>query len=157
MSLSASSLTAVSGASSKVAVIAASYNERLVDGLLQRVTDGLREAGVKKRNLTVHRVPGSNELPYAAQAVARKLRPDVIIALGVIIRGDTIHYELIADAVTQALQSVALDTARPVINGVVAAENDAQATARCIGPVNRGAEFARAALVMAQLRRSLSR
>ena len=157
MSLSASALSAVSGAPYKVAIVAASYNERLVEGLLARVKEGLLAAGVKAAKLSIHRVPGSNELPYAAQAVARRLRPDVIIALGVIIRGDTIHYELIADVVTQALQTVALETDRPVINGVVAAENDAQATARCIGPVNRGVEFSRAALAMAELRRKLAR
>jgi 6,7-dimethyl-8-ribityllumazine synthase len=157
MSLSASPLTAVSGAPFKVAVVAAAYNERLVEGLLARVKEGLLAAGVKAKNLSVHRVPGSNELPYAVQAVAKKERPDVIIALGVLIRGDTIHYELIAAAVTQALQTVALGAERPVINGVVVAESDAQATSRCIGPVNRGAEFARVALVMAQLRRKLSR
>jgi len=157
MSLSASTLSAVSGAPFKVAIVAASYNERLVEGLIVRVKDGLLAQGVKAKKLSIYRVPGSNELPYAVQAVARKVKPDVIIALGVIIRGDTIHYELIADAVTQALQTVALEGGLPVINGVIAVENDAQATARCIGPVNRGAEFARAALAMAELRRTLTR
>jgi 6,7-dimethyl-8-ribityllumazine synthase len=79
------------------------------------------------------------------------------VALGVIIRGDTIHYELIAEAVTHALQRVALEARRAVINGVVVAENEAQAEARCLGDINRGGEFARAALAMATLRRKLSR
>lgn len=107
-------------------------------------------------SLRVERVPGSNELPVAAQLLARSGHYDVIVALGVLIRGDTIHYELIADAATQALQRVALESATPVINGVVVAENQAQAEARCRGPINRGAEFARAALEMAALKRRLS-
>ena len=86
----------------------------------------LGQAGVRDRNLAVVRVPGSNELPVAAQLLAGA-RPDVVVALGVIIRGGTIHYELIAEATTQALQRVALDSGIPVINGVVVAENARQA------------------------------
>jgi 6,7-dimethyl-8-ribityllumazine synthase len=82
-------------------------------------------------------------------------RPDVLLALGVIIRGGTLHYELIATASAQALQRVALDARIAVINGVVVAENEAQARARCLGKADRGAEFARAALEMAALRRRL--
>lgn len=157
MSLSASSLTAVSGAPFRAAIIAATYNERLVDGLLARVREGLLQAGVKAARLTVDRVPGSNEIPIAAKLVARRHKPDVIFALGVIVRGDTKHYELIAEGVEHALQHLSLDVEIPIINGVVVAENESQATARCIGPVNRGAEFARAGLAMADLRRRLRR
>jgi 6,7-dimethyl-8-ribityllumazine synthase len=155
MSTAAPTLAPVSGAPFRIAIVAASYNERLVEGLLGRVRDGLLAAKVKAANLLILRVPGSNELPFAVHQVAQRKKPDAVIALGVIIRGDTRHYELIADAVTHALQSVSIATERPVINGVVVAENDAQAVARCLGPVNRGAEYARAALAMADLRRHL--
>jgi 6,7-dimethyl-8-ribityllumazine synthase len=80
-----------------------------------------------------------------------------VIALGVVIRGATIHYELVASAATAGLQDVAISSRVPVINGIIAAENAAQARARCQGRVNRGAEFADAAIAMAALRRSLSR
>ncbi len=141
----------------KVGIAAARYNEAYVESLLGQVVFVLRKSGVKKKNLTIVRVPGSNELPIAAQLLAEKRAPDVILALGVIIRGDTIHFELIAEAVTHALQRVALDTRLPVINGVVVAENEAQAADRCQGKIDRGAEFARAALAMAALRGELSR
>lgn len=157
MSLSAPPPVEISGARLKVAIAAARYNERLVEALLAQASATLRKSGVAERNLTIVRVPGSNELPVAAQLLAERLRPDVILALGVIIRGDTIHYGLIAEAVTHALQRVALDTRCPTINGVVVAENEAQARARCLGRINRGDEFARAALAMAALRRKLSR
>jgi 6,7-dimethyl-8-ribityllumazine synthase len=153
MSFSAPHLPTVSGRAFKVGIAAARYNETLVGGLLAQVTAALRAAGVRAKNIEVLRVPGSNELPVAIQLLAARRRPDVLIALGVIIRGDTIHYELIAGAVTQALQSVALAARTPVINGVVVAENAAQAKARCGGRIDRGAEFARAALEMAALGR----
>ncbi len=145
----------ISGAHFRVGIVAARYNEALVGALLTQVTDTLRAAGVKKSRLTVVRVPGSNETPIAAQLLASRGRLDVIIALGVIIRGDTIHYQLIAEASAQALQRVALDAGVPVINGVIAAENAAQAAARCRGATRRGEEFARAALEMAALKRAL--
>ena len=140
----------------RVAVVAARYNEVYVGALLEQVCSGLKRAGVKTRNLCVVRVPGSNELPVACQMVAKAEKPDVVVALGVIIRGDTIHYELIASACTDALQAVALERKIPVINGVVVAENEQQAKDRCLGAIDRGSEFAHAALVMAQLKRTYS-
>ena len=157
MSLSAPHDLALNGAPFSLGIAAARYNPTLVDGLLHQVFECLRNAGVKEKKIHVVRVPGSNELPSAVQLLARKTKLDALIALGVLIRGDTVHYELIADAVTQALQRVALDALTPVINGVVVAENQKQAEDRCLGKINRGAEFARAALEMADLKRRFSK
>jgi len=82
---------------------------------------------VKASAIQVVRVPGSNELPSALQLLAATGSFDVLIALGVLIRGDTIHYELIAEAATHGLMRLALDTGVPVINGVVVAEKQKQA------------------------------
>jgi 6,7-dimethyl-8-ribityllumazine synthase len=141
----------------RVAIAAASYNEGLVDTLLARVKAALAGAGLRSRNLTVVRVPGSNELALAARLLVDRLRPDAVVALGVIIRGATTHYELISAAATSGLQDVALATGVPVINGIVVAENAAQARARCGGRLDRGSEFAGAAVWMAALRRRLAR
>ena len=157
MSLAVPSVTSISGAPFRVGIVAARFNERLVDALLAQVSAQLRAAGVKARRLDVVRVPGSNELPVAVQLLAGRARYDVLIALGLLIRGDTIHYELIAEATTQALQRVALDLRTPVINGVIVAENQAQAEARCRGKIDRGAEFAHSALEMAALKRRLEK
>jgi 6,7-dimethyl-8-ribityllumazine synthase len=154
MSLAAPKPSRAGGSAIKVGIAAARYNERLVGPLLEQVTDTLKKAGVKERNVSVVRVPGSGELPIAIQLLAGRKRPDVLVALGVIIRGDTIHYELLSGAVAHALQSVALSARIPVINGVVVAEDAAQAAARCFGKIRRGAEFARAALEMAALGRA---
>jgi 6,7-dimethyl-8-ribityllumazine synthase len=148
---------AVDASGFKIAIAAARFNGPLVDALLAGVRRGLASAGVRDRNVRVVRVPGSNELPVAARLLVEAGRPDAVIALGVIIRGGTIHYGLIATAATSGLQEVALASRVPVINGVIAAENRAQARARCMGRIDRGAEFAGAAVAMAALRRALAR
>jgi 6,7-dimethyl-8-ribityllumazine synthase len=89
--------------------------------------------------------------------LCRHRHPDVCLALGVIIRGETRHYKLVADAASQGLMRVALAARIPVINGVIVAGNERQARARCTGRIRRGAEFAQAALEMAALQRKLSR
>ena len=129
----------------------------LVEALLEQVQEQLRAAGVRERRMVVARVPGSHELPIAVQLLCLRRRPDVCVALGVVLRGETRHYELVAEAACQGLMQVALATGIPVINGVIVAESTRQATARCGGPIRKGAEFAQAALEMAALRRKLSR
>lgn len=87
------------------------------------------------------------------QALARGR--DGVIGLGVLIGGDTNHHEMVGQSVSYALQSVALDSGVPVINGVIVANTLAQAKARCTGRIDRGAEFAQAALAMAALKRQI--
>jgi 6,7-dimethyl-8-ribityllumazine synthase len=157
MSRQAPSPQEISGAALTVAIAAARFNSRLVDALLAQVQGRLRAAGVRAPRILVVRVPGSNELPSAVQMLCRCHHPDVCIALGVIIRGETRHFELVADVAAQGLLRVALDARIPVINGVIAAENARQAAARCTGRLPRGPEFAQAALEMAALNRRLSR
>ncbi|HUL53800.1 MAG TPA: 6,7-dimethyl-8-ribityllumazine synthase [Opitutaceae bacterium] len=147
----------IDGTALTIAIAAARYNERLVDALLRQVQDALRAAGVPPRRITLVRVPGSNELPSAVQLLCARRRPDACIALGVIIRGETRHYQLVAANASRGLLRVALAARTPVINGVIVAENERQAAARCVGRRRRGAEFAHAALVMAALKRKLAR
>jgi 6,7-dimethyl-8-ribityllumazine synthase len=145
--------TAIDGMPFRIGIVAARYNPAFVDALLSQVRAQLRAAGVRERNLRVVRVPGSNELPVAVQMLAARTRPDCLLALGVIIRGGTMHHELIAQGVTHALHQVALAARTPVINGVIVVDNARQARERVAGRLNRGAEFARAALEMAALKR----
>jgi len=157
MSLAAPNSAHVRGARSRFGIAAARFNEPLVDGLLQRVLAGLRAAGVGEKSIMVVRVPGSHEVPWAAAALASRRQYDCVIGLGVLIAGDTSHHEMVGRSVSQALQQVALTSGVPVINGVLVAETAAQARARCVGRINRGAEFAAAALEMAALKRTFSR
>lgn len=156
MSLAAPVPRPINGATFRLGIAAARFNATFVDGLLARVTDGLRAAGVPKGNLTVVRVPGSHEVPWAAKALAGGGQCDCVIGLGVLIAGDTSHHEMVGQSVSQALQQVALETGVPVINGVIVVNSTAQARQRCVGRINRGAEFAAAALEMAALKRRLA-
>ena len=153
MSLQAPSALAIDARGLRFGIAAARFNAGYVDALLERCVAALKAAGSAEP--TVVRVPGSNELPVAIQALADRREFDALIALGVLIRGDTIHYEVIAYSATHGLQDVAIATRVPVINGVLTVENDEQARERCHGSTDRGAEFARAALEMADLFRKL--
>lgn len=156
MSLASPQDSAVNGAGFSVGIAAARFNSELVDALLQRVQAVLGAARVKPKHITVVRVPGSHELPVATHWLARG-KPDVVIALGVLIGGDTNHHEMVGASVSQAFQQVALATGIAVINGVIVTDNLKQAQARCTGRIDRGAEFARAALQMAALRRHVGK
>lgn len=145
----------INGARFRLGVVAARFNGVLVDGLLARLLAGLRAAGVKSSRIEVVRVPGSHEVPWTAGRLAASRRFDGVVALGVLIGGDTNHHEMVGQSVSHALQRVALDTGIPVINGVIVTDSAAQARARCMGRINRGAEFAAAALAMAELKRTL--
>lgn len=157
MSLDAPNEMRVRGAGLRFGLVAARFNPVLVDGLLSRVEAGLAAAGVRAGDVRLVRVPGSHEVPWAAGRLAAGRSFDCIIALGVLIGGDTNHHEMVGQSVSHALQQVALDTGVPVINGVIVTDTVAQARARCTGRVNRGAEFAHAALEMAALKRKLGR
>lgn len=157
MSLDAPDQRVLRGAEYRFGVVAARFNGELVEGLLARVVDTLKAAGVNENNLAVVRVPGSHEVPWAAQTLAAGSQCDCVIALGVLIAGDTNHHEMVGQSVSHALQRVALDARTPVINGVIVVNSIEQARERCIGAINRGAEFAHAALEMAALRRKFPR
>ena len=157
MSLSAPSSRSIRATGFRFGLAAARFNEALVDGLLTRVVAGLKKAGVSAKDIRVVRVPGSHEVPWAVQQLAAAGRLDGIIALGVLIAGDTNHHEMVGKSVSQALQGIAVGTGVPVINGVIVVNSAAQARARCVGKINRGAECAAAALEMAALRREFSR
>lgn len=157
MSLTAPTSTGVSGAGLRFGIAAARFNQPLVDALLERVVAGLNAADVAGADIAVVRVPGSHEVPWAALALAAGGECDAVIGLGVLIAGDTNHHEMVGASVSHALQQVALDTAVPVINGVLVVNTTQQARARCHGKINRGAEFAAAALEMAALKRKFSR
>lgn len=152
MSLDAPKSQSIDGRGIAVGIAAARFNGTLVDALVESCAAVVTAAGATVETV---RVPGSHEIPVAAQALARTGRFHAIVALGVIIRGGTIHYDVIAHSSADALQRVALDTGLPVINGIITAENRLQADERCRGETNRGAEFGHAALEMAALFRGL--
>jgi len=154
--LKSPSIEVIDGTDLRVGVVAARFNQDLVDGLLNSTLAGLKASGVPDSSIEITRVPGSNEVPIAVQYLAETGRFDACIGLGLLIRGDTLHYEIIAHGASQALQVVALKTGVPAINGIIVAENEAQAQERCSGSVDRGGEFAAAAVEMGTLAQTFS-
>ncbi len=140
----------------RVAVVAARYNEALVEQLVAGALAAWQSAGGAADALHVERVPGAFELPLAAQALARTGSYDAVVALGCVIRGDTAHFDFVAGECARGLQQVMLTTGMPVAFGVLTTENLAQAQERAApGAHNKGAEALHTALAMAQLLRRI--
>ena len=148
MSLNSPSIQTINGSDLRVAIISARYNEELVNSLLENTIAALRTADTPEP--AIERVPGSAELPYAADKLARHGLFDVVIVLGVVIAGDTNHHAIIGESTAFALQEISIRREVPVINGILVVNTLAQAEARVDKPINRGEEVALAALEMAQ-------
>jgi len=128
------------------AIVASQYNPEYVKGLIDSVQCEL-EILSPKSTVTLVEVPGAFEIPVVLQEVAANGGVDAIIALGVIIKGETAHADLIARTITDSLQNIALRFRIPVIHEVLLVENEEQARARTLGTThNRGLEAARAAV-----------
>lgn len=137
------------GAGLAVAVVAARFNADLVDRLVESAERTLVESGVRREAIRVWRAPGAFELPLLAQAVIRAESPDAVVALGAVVRGETPHFDFVAEAAVQGLLAVSRQTGVPVALGIVTANTWDQAEARTRPPLDRGAEAARAAVEMA--------
>lgn len=135
----------------RYAIVATRWNVAIVDALVEGARGVFAAQGLADAAVVV-RVPGAWELPLLAQRLAASGNYAAIIALGCVIRGDTRHYEHVADECARGLMRVALDTGVPVLNGVLAVEREADAAARAGGVHgNKGAEVARSALELVAL------
>jgi len=133
-------------------VVAARFNEAYVRRMVDAALDVLRARGAAEADLEVEWVPGSFELPLAARWAIERRRVAAVLAFGVVIRGETEHFRLVAEASAHGLMRVMLDTGVPVLDGVLTVGDAAQAEARTGGAVgNRGADVALAAVAMARL------
>ncbi len=140
----------------RFAIVAARFNELFVDRLIQGAVDGLKRHGVQDGAIDIVRVPGSLEIPVAAQRLAASQSYGAIICLGVVIRGATVHFEHVADGAASGIAHVALAADIPVINGLIAAETLEQAMERSGAKLgNKGFDAAMAALEMANLLQKL--
>lgn len=138
------------------AIVASQYNNTYVQPLVDSATSEINEL---EPGASVHlvRVPGSFEIPLGVKLMALQNKFDAILALGVVLQGETAHADLIARSVTAALMSLALEFRIPVIHEVLLLQNEEQAKARCLGTkLNRGIEAARAAVSIARTVSDLS-
>lgn len=136
----------------RIGLVASLYNQEWVDELLLNVLRTLDEAGLRAEDVETVRVPGAHELPYALAMLAKTGEFDCLIALGVVLAGETHHHEVIATTTAQAMQRLGIETEVPIINGILVVANAAQAQARVGAEINRGREFGQAALYMAELK-----
>ena len=132
----------------RVGIVQSRFNPAVGDGLLAGALRALKEAGVDERDITVVSVPGALESPLALQRLAQSDEFDALVALGAVIRGETYHFEIVANESAAGLSSVALEFGIPIGNGILTCETDAQALARMD---TKGFEAAQAALEMANL------
>ncbi|NBB80879.1 MAG: 6,7-dimethyl-8-ribityllumazine synthase, partial [Verrucomicrobia bacterium] len=144
MSFDVPSVQKIDGSGLRIAVLASRYNETLVDSLVHHACLVLNQSGADSP--VIDRVPGAAELPFAASTLARHSHFDAIICIGVVIAGDTSHHEIIGESTAAALLDVSLSKEVPVINGILVVNTLAQAEARAGESINRGKEFAQAAL-----------
>lgn len=144
------------GKNFKISILVPHFNEELGLELLENVQKELFENNVKPGNVKIIRVAGSLELPLAAKHECKNDTPDAIIALGIVIKGRTDHYELVNQTCYYGLMQAQLQTEVPIIFGVLTCQTPEQAIKRVKATeLNKGREFARAAIMQATINSKL--
>ncbi len=132
----------------RLGIVASRFNEELAAGLLEQARAAARKLGVEPVVLSV---PGALEIPLALQWMAQSGRFDALVAIGAVIRGDTYHFEVVANESARGVMDVALEFGLPIGNGILTTDDEAQAKAR----LAKGAEAVQVALEMARLKARL--
>lgn len=136
-----------------IGMVQARFNESITNVLAQACRQELLALGVEEENIHHIKVPGALEIPAALQALAERDEYDALVALGCIIRGETYHFELVANESGAAVSRLALDYQLPIANAILTVENMAQAEAR---QLEKGRDAARVAVEMANLLSTLA-
>lgn len=131
-----------------IGIVQARFNEPITNSLSEACKAELIALGVLEKNIDLVRVPGALEVPVALMAMAEKLKYDALVAVGCIIRGETYHFELVANESGAGVSRVALDYQLPIANAILTTENLEQAIAR---KIEKGRDAARVAVEMANL------
>ena len=131
-----------------IGIVQARFNEPITNALAAACKAELMALGVSEKHIDLVQVPGALEVPVALLAMAEKMKYDALVAIGCIIRGETYHFELVANESSTGVSRVALDYQLPVANAILTTENLAQASAR---QTEKGRDAARVAVEMANL------
>lgn len=143
------------GSSLKVGIVKTRWNSDVVHLLFDRCKRALLDSSVREENIVEVEVPGAYELPSGAQHLLDKAGVDAVVVLGSLIKGETMHFEYISEAVTQGIMRLNLDSKKPVIFGVLTCMNEEQAKYRAIEEgLDHGYEWGLSAVEMAFLRKS---
>jgi len=132
----------------RIGIVMSRFNPDVGEGLLSACTEELRKLGVSAKDMLLVTVPGALEIPLALRQLGQGGRFDALIALGAVIRGETYHFELVANESARGVAAVQLEAGIPVANGILTTDDDDQALARMSV---KGAEAARVAIEMANL------
>lgn len=145
------------GTGLKVGIVVSRFNELLSGRLLSGAKDGLLRHGVAEKDVDVAWVPGAFEIPLVSRKLAESGKYDAVLALGVVIRGGTPHFEYVASEVSKGIAKVQMDTGVPVMFGVITADTIEQAVERAGTKAgNKGWEAAMAGIEMASLMKALA-
>lgn len=148
----------LNGKGQKHAIIVSRFNELLTSRLLEGTLDCLRRHGVADKDILINWVPGSFEIPYAAQKLALSKKFDAVICLGALIRGDTPHFDFIAAEAAKGIAKVSMDTQLPVVFGIITADTLDQAIERAGTKAgNKGWDAALSAIEMIDLYRQIDK
>lgn len=140
----------------KIAIVVSRFNEFFSEKLLDGALDCIKRHGGNEKDVSIIRVPGSFEIPYAASKLAKLGKYDSVICLGVVVRGQTPHYEYINNEVAKGIAKISLDRDLPVIFGLVTADTLEQAIERCGSKAgNKGFDAAMTAIEMINLFKEL--
>jgi len=140
----------------KIGIVVSRFNEMITEGLLAGALNTLKEAGIADEDITLVRVPGSFEIPLAAQRLAQTGKLEAIVCLGAVIRGETPHFDYICLQVSNGVREVALKYDLPVTFGIITADTVEQALARAdVEDRNKGSEAAISAVEMTSLMKDL--
>lgn len=140
----------------RVAIVAARFNELVVDGLLEGAQDTLARHGVAAQSVSIVRVPGAFEIPLAAKKLCESGQCDAVVALGAVIRGATPHFDYVAGQCAAGLGKVQLETGVPIAFGVLTTDTLEQALERAGSKAgNKGADAALSAIEMVNLLRDI--
>ena len=141
------------GTNVRVGIIKTRWNSVHVNNLVNGAKQALKACNVTDENIFETEVPGAYELPLAARFLALSGTVDAVICAGVLIKGDTLHFEYICEAVSSGIMSVGLQTSTPVIFGVLTCLDEEQVIKRSTGDNNHGDSWGKTAVEMALLRR----
>ena len=136
----------------RVGIVMSRFNPDIGEGLLSACADELKRLGVAPADMAIASVPGALEIPLVLQTMAQSGKYDALVAIGCVIRGETYHFEIVANESARGITDVQLNTGIPIANAVLTTEDDDQALVRM---AQKGAEAAQAAIEMANLLKAI--
>ena len=142
--------SSLDGRALRIGIVQARFNDYAGEGLLDACVKELVKLGVVEEDITLIRVPGALEIPFALQQLASTEEYDALVAIGAVIRGETYHFEVVSNESASGIMQVSLDFDIPIANAVLTTENDEQTQARLL---EKGTDAAKVAVEMAKLRK----